>query len=68
LSPADFWLLPKLKNVLKRKRFSDAEDIKSRVKKILTDIPLKDFENCFQQWPKRWEHSKELEGDYFEKL
>jgi hypothetical protein len=32
LAPADFWLFPKLKSVLKGKRFSDVEDIKSSVK------------------------------------
>jgi transposase len=33
LAPADFWLFLKLKSVLKGKRFSDVEDIKSYVKK-----------------------------------
>jgi hypothetical protein len=37
LAPADFWLLPELRNVLERKRFSDFEDIKS-VKKKKKDI------------------------------
>jgi hypothetical protein len=68
LAPTDFWLFPKLKSLLKGKRSSDAENIKSPVKKKLTDIPVKDFKNCFKQWPKRWEHRKELEGDYFEKF
>jgi hypothetical protein len=68
LVPDDFWLFPKLKSVLKGKRFSDVEDINSSVKKILTDIPVQDFKNCFEQWPKRQEHCKELEGDYFEKF
>jgi hypothetical protein len=34
LAPADFWLCPKLKSVLKGKCFSDVEDIKSFVKKF----------------------------------
>jgi hypothetical protein len=54
--------------VLKAKRFSDFENIKSPVGKKLTDIPVQDFKNCFEQWQKRWEHCKELEGDYFEKF
>jgi histone-lysine N-methyltransferase SETMAR len=58
LAQADFWLFPKLKSVLKGKRFSDVEDIKSSVKKILTDIPVQDFKNCFELLPKRWEHRK----------
>jgi histone-lysine N-methyltransferase SETMAR len=33
LSPADFWLFPELESLLKRKRFSDVEDIKSSGKK-----------------------------------
>jgi hypothetical protein len=45
LAPADFWLLPKFKSMLKGKRFSDVEDIKSSVKKIFTDIPVQDFKN-----------------------
>jgi hypothetical protein len=39
--PADFWLFPELKSVLKGKCFlniQDLEDIKSSMKKILTDI------------------------------
>jgi hypothetical protein len=32
LAPADFWLFPKLKSLLKGKRFSNVEDIKSPVK------------------------------------
>jgi hypothetical protein len=34
LAPAHFWLFPKLESVLKGKRFLDAEDIKSSVKKF----------------------------------
>jgi hypothetical protein len=34
---------------------------------MLTDIPVQDFKNCFEQWPKPWEKCKQLEGDYFEK-
>jgi hypothetical protein len=47
LAPANFWLFPELKSVLKVKRFSDVEDIKSSVKKFLTDFPVLDFKNCF---------------------
>jgi hypothetical protein len=30
---------------------------------MLTDIPVEDFKNCSEQWRKRWEHCKELQGD-----
>jgi hypothetical protein len=67
LPAADFWLFPKLKSVLKVKRFSDVEDIKLYVKKM-AHIPVQDFKNCFEQCPKSWERCKKLEGDYFEKF
>jgi hypothetical protein len=35
---------------------------------MLRDISVQDFENCFGQWPKRWEYCKEFAGDYFEKF
>jgi hypothetical protein len=41
LAPTDFWLFPELKSVLNGKRFLDIqglEDIKSSMKKMLTDI------------------------------
>jgi transposase len=63
LAPADFWLFPKLKSVLKRKHFLYVEDIQSSVENIFTYIPVQEFKNCFEQWPKCWENCKELEGD-----
>jgi hypothetical protein len=54
--------------VPKGEHLSDFEDNRSSVKKILADVPVQGFENCVEQWLKHWEHSKELEGDYFEKF
>jgi hypothetical protein len=51
MAPANFWLFLKLKSVLKGKLFLDVEDFKSSLKKILADIPVQDFKNCFEQWP-----------------
>jgi hypothetical protein len=31
-------------------------------------MPVQDFKNCSEQRTKRWEHCKEVEGDYFEKF
>jgi hypothetical protein len=56
------------KSVPKGKRFSEVEDIKSSVKQILADIPVQDFENCFEGRLKHWEHCKKLERDYIEKF
>jgi transposase len=43
LSPADFRLFPKIKSVLKGKRFLNAEDIKSHVKKKIDELSLSGF-------------------------
>jgi hypothetical protein len=43
LAPADSWLFPELKSVLKGKRFLDVEGIKSSVKKMMTDTPGQDL-------------------------
>jgi hypothetical protein len=40
LAPADFWMFPELRIVLKGKCFLNVEGIKSCVKEILTDIPI----------------------------
>jgi hypothetical protein len=64
--PADFCLFPELKGVLKGKRFSDVEQIKS-VKKKFNKHLCSDLKT-FEQWSKLWEHCKELEGDYFKQI
>jgi hypothetical protein len=64
LAPADLRLFPKLKSLLKGKHFLDIEDIKSSVKKNVDRHFCSGFKNCFEQWPKCWEHCKELEGEY----
>jgi hypothetical protein len=55
LAPADFWLSP-------GNRFSDMRTLYHLLKK-LTDIPVQDFKTRSEQWPKSWEHRKEVEGD-----
>jgi len=50
LIPCDFWLFPKLKNVLKGQRFADLSDIQSNVKALLRGIPENDFQDYFRQW------------------
>jgi hypothetical protein len=39
--------------VLKGKRFFGLEDIKSLVKRKLTDVPVQNFKNLSEQWPQR---------------
>jgi hypothetical protein len=44
LSPCDFWLFPKVKNVLMGQRFADIPDIQHNVTTLLRAIPENDFE------------------------
>jgi hypothetical protein len=66
LAPPNFWLFPNPKNVLKGKYFCDNVNIKSSVERFLTSILVQDVSNCIEQWLKRGQRCKELEGDCFE--
>jgi hypothetical protein len=58
LVPCDFWLFPKLKDVLKRQTFSDIPDIQR-------NIPENDFQDRFWQWH-RLTNCIASQGEYFE--
>jgi len=53
LAPCDFFLFPRLKEVLKGHQFEAMEDIKRNSTKTLLDIPKEEFAKCSQQWQKR---------------
>jgi hypothetical protein len=57
LMPADFFLFPKVKTVLKGRRFQDIEDIKkTNTSTKLNTVPLYTFSNCcVRLW---WRHKK----------
>jgi len=66
LAPCDFFLIPRLKKVLKGYRFEAMEDIKQNLTKTLSDIPKEEFTKCFQQWQKRWAKCVAAEENYVE--
>jgi transposase len=66
LAPCDFWLFPKLKRPLRGHRFDSIEEIQAESEKALKTIPEIDFNNCFEDWKKRWHRCIVSEGDYFE--
>ena len=51
LAPCDFWLFPKLKTILKGRRFH-SEDIMKKPTEELGSIP-EEFKRCFEKWQKR---------------
>ena len=66
VSPADFFLFPRLKGVLKGVRFSSVEEIQRRVTAELRAIPKEAFAEGFQQLYSRCQKCIVANGDYFE--
>ena len=63
LAPCHFWLFPKLKMLLKGKRFENNEDIKANTTDRLKLLKKEDFQTCFPQWQERWNKCVCAEGE-----
>jgi transposase len=50
LAPSDFFLFPKIKEILKRRHFDDIDDIRSNTTAALKAIPQNHFQNYFEGW------------------
>ena len=48
LAPSDFFLFPKMKEILKGRHFDDTGDIRSNTMAALKAIPQNHFQNCFE--------------------
>ena len=48
LSPSDFFLFSKIKEILKWRHFDDIDDIKNNTTAALKTIPQNQFQNCFE--------------------
>ena len=66
LVPCDFWLFPKLKSLLKGKRFQTIDEIQKNTLGQLMTIPTKDFAECFEQWKRCWENCVRSQDAFFE--
>ena len=51
LARSDFFLFPKIKEMLKGRHF---DDIRSNTKAVLKAFPQNQFQNCFEGWTRRW--------------
>jgi len=65
LGPNDFFLFPKIKEILKGRRFDDSDDIRSNTTAALKAIPQNQFQNCFEGWTRRWNRCIASQGEYF---
>ena len=57
LAPCDFFIFPKLKEVIKGTRIQDSKAIKTAVTRELRAIPEKFFQECVEAWQRRLELS-----------
>jgi hypothetical protein len=62
----DFFLIPRLKTIMKGARFADVAAIQERVTAILRSIPKEAFADSFQKLYERCQQCVVKDGDYFE--
>jgi len=65
LAPSDFFLFPKIKEILKGRHFDDIDDIRSSTTATLKAIPQNRFQNCFKGWTRRWHWCIASQGECF---
>jgi hypothetical protein len=66
LAPSNFFLIPKMKLLLKGRRFDGVEEIKRESQNALGRLRNQDFQHVFQQWQRRWDRCVAAQGNYFE--
>ena len=65
LAPSDFFLFPKIKEILKGRHFDDI-DIRYNTMAALKTIPQNQFQNCFEGWSRQWHRCTASQGENFE--
>jgi len=66
LAPSDFFLFPKIKEIMKGRHFDDIDDIRSNTRTALKAIPQNQFQNCLEGWARRWHRCIASKREYFE--
>jgi hypothetical protein len=66
LAACDFWLFPKLKLAMERKRFDTIADIQKASTASLGAVPKNEFHECFKKFHNRFNACIDSQGDYFE--
>jgi len=68
LAPCDFFLFPKIKNMLKGIRFSSSDEAVAAYLEAVRTLPTEEWDKCFSDWIIRMKLCVEANGEYFEKL
>jgi len=66
LAPSDFFLFPKIREILKGRHFEYTDDIRRNTTVALNAIPQNQFQNCFERWTRRWHRCIASQREYFE--
>jgi hypothetical protein len=66
LAPSDFFLSPKIKEILKGRHYDHIDDIRSNVTVALKIIPQNQFQNCFEGRTRGWRRCIASQGEFFE--
>ena len=53
LAPNDFFLFPKIKDIMKGRHFDNIDDIRINTTAALKATPQNHFQNCFEGWTRR---------------
>jgi hypothetical protein len=52
--------------VLKGRHFNNIDDIRNNTTAALKAIPQSQFQNCFEEWTRRWHRCIASQWEYFE--
>lgn len=67
-APCDFWLFPRLQEILAGRKYIRIQDLSKAVNSQLRVIPKEEYSEAFQQWLRRLQPCMDREGEYFEAL
>ena len=65
LAPCDFYLVPRMKTLIRGSRFHSAEEVMTATRQAVRDLPANMFQRCFQQLYQRWHMCIAASDDYF---
>jgi len=66
LTPSDFFLFLKIKEILIGRHFDDTDDIRNNTTAALKAIPQNKFQNCSEGWTRHWHRCIASQAEYFE--
>jgi hypothetical protein len=66
MAPCDFFIFPKMKLNLKGRWFDTIDEIQAESERVLDTLTIKDFQEAFQKWRRRWDRCIHAGGNYFE--